>query len=137
MDIYFKQDIMDLVFTEGDLAITTTTQEDLMQRLFVRFKTYIRDLYWNQSYGIDYLNNVFGVNRPKSQVDLIIQNEIRKEPLVAEIIRFSSNVDRNTYSCSFTVRSIVEEEVLTFYILSTETGIVITDESNNELLIRV
>ena len=44
MDIYFKQDIMDLVFSDGDLIITSTTQEDLMQRLFTRFKTHTKDL---------------------------------------------------------------------------------------------
>lgn len=138
MDIYFKQDIMDLVFNEGDLVITATTQEDLMQRLFTRFKTHIRDLYWNQGYGIDYLNNVFGDNRRKTSVDLIITNEILKEELVAEITSpVESTVINGNYSCKFTVRSVVEEQIITYYILTTENGVIISDENNNEMLIRI
>lgn len=137
MDIYFKQDIMDLVFNEGDLVITATTQEDLMQRLFTRFKTHIRDLYWNQGYGIDYLNNVFGDNRRKTSVDLIVRSEILKEELVAELMDFESSIINYSYSCKFTVRSVVEEQIITYYILTTENGVIISDENNNEMLIRI
>lgn len=137
MDIYFKQDIMDLVFNDGDLVITSTTQEDLMQRLFTRFKTHIKDLYWNQGYGIDYLNNVFGDNRRKSSVDLIVRSEILKEELVAELMDFESSIINYSYSCKFTVRSVVEEQIITYYILTTENGVIISDENNNEMLIRI
>lgn len=137
MDIYFKQDIMDLVFNDGDLVITSTTQEDLMQRLFTRFKTYKSDLYWNQGYGIDYLNNVFGDNRRKSSVDLIVRSEILKEELVAELMDFESSIINYSYSCKFTVRSVVEEQIITYYILTTENGVTISDENNNEMLIRI
>ena len=137
MDIYFKQDIMDLVFNDGDLVITSTTQEDLMQRLFTRFKTHIRDLYWNQGYGIDYLNNVFGDNRRKSSVDLIVRSEILKEELVAKLMDFESSIVNYSYSCKFTVRSVVEEQIITYYILTTENGVIISDENNNEMLIRI
>ena len=137
MDIYFKQDIMDLVFNDGDLVITSTTEEDLMQRLFTRFKTHIKDLYWNQGYGIDYLNNVFGDNRRKSSVDLIVSSEILKEELVAELMDFESSIINYSYSCKFTVRSVVEEQVITYYILTTENGVIISDENNNEMLIRI
>lgn len=137
MDIYFKQDIMDLVFNDGNLVITSTTQEDLMQRLFTRFKTFSKDLYWNQGYGIDYLNNVFGDNRRKSSVDLIVRSEILKEELVAELMDFESSIINYSYSCKFTVRSVVEEQIITYYILTTENGVVISDENNNEMLIRI
>ena len=137
MDIYFDQELMDLTFTEGDLTIVETSDSKLQQRLFVRFKTYARDLFYNTGYGIDFLNNVFGMNRPKSTVDLIIRNEILKEEMVAEITSFSSKVENYNYSCTFRVKTIVEEEILTFYILTTETGITITDESNNSLTVRI
>lgn len=137
MDIYFKQDIMDLVFNDGDLVITSTTEEDLMQRLFTRFKTHIKDLYWDQGYGIDYLNNVFGDNRRKSSVDLIVRSEILKEELVAELMDFESSIINYSYSCKFTVRSVVEEQIITYYILTTENGVIISDENNNEMLIRI
>jgi len=137
MDIYFKQDIMDLVFSDGDLVITSTTEEDLMQRLFTRFKTHTKDLYWQQNYGIDYLNNVFGDNRRKSSVDLIVRSEILKEELVSELVDFESSIINYSYSCKFTVRSVVEEQIITYYILTTENGVIISDENNNEMLIRI
>ena len=138
MDLLFKQDSVDLSFVDGDLDITSSTQDDLMQRLYVRFKTFQADLYWNQGYGIDYLNNVFGDNRRKSSVDLIITNEILKEELVAEITSpVESTVINGNYSCKFTVRSVVEEQIITYYILTTENGVIISDENNNEMLIRI
>lgn len=137
MDIYFKQDILDLVFNDGDIVITATTEEDLMQRLFTRFKTFKSDLYWNQGYGIDYLNNVFGDNRRKSSVDLIVRSEILKEELVAELMDFESSIINYSYSCKFTVRSVVEEQIITYYILTTKNGVIISDENNNEMLIRI
>ena len=138
MDLLFKQDSVDLSFVDGDLDITSSTQDDLMQRLYVRFKTFQSDLYWDQGYGIDYLNDVFGDSRRKAQVDLIITNEILKEKLVAEITSpVESTVVNGNYSCKFTVRSIVEEQIITYYILTTETGVIISDENNNEMLIRI
>lgn len=137
MDIYFEQTGMDLVFEDGDLKITTDTASDLQQRLFIRFKTYKRDLFWNINYGIDYLNDVFGINRAKSSVDALIIAEIEKEELVAELLSFSSKVENYVYSCEFTVKSVVEDQVITYYVLTTENGVIITDQNNNELLIRI
>lgn len=137
MDLLFKQDSVDLSFVDGDLDITSSTQDDLMQRLYVRFKTFKSDLYWDQGYGIDYLNNVFGDNRRKSSVDLIVRSEILKEELVADIMDFESSIINYSYSCKFTVRSVVEEQIITYCILTTENGVIISDENNNEMLIRI
>ena len=83
------------------------------------------------------MNNVFGDNRRKSSVDLIVRSEILKEELVAELMDFESSIINYSYSCKFTVRSIVEEQIITYYILTTENGVVISDENNNEMLIRI
>ena len=58
MDIFFnpqRQDIefVDLGNNEVDIAIINTPADDLMQRLYLRFKTFKRDLIWNTGYGID------------------------------------------------------------------------------------
>ena len=84
MDIFFnpqRQDIefVDLGNNEVDIAIINTSVDDLMQRLYLRFKTFKRDLMWNTGYGIDYLNDVFGINKSQIVVDTIIKEEIRKE----------------------------------------------------------
>lgn len=137
MDIYFDQTTMDIEFVDGDFALVTQSDECLQQRLFIRFKTFSKDCFWNIAYGIDYLNNVFGMKRPKSSVDLIIRNEILKEEMVAEITSFESSVQDYNYSCTFRVKVIDEPEVLVFYLLTTETGLTITDQDSNSVTVRI
>ena len=109
MDIKFDQETYDIaLFVDGegvvDLDITDSPAEDLQQRLFLRLKAYKKDLFWNEGYGIDYLNTVFGRNRPKSTVDIIIRNEILKESMVESISYFESDIENYSYSCKFTVK---------------------------------
>lgn len=142
MDILFDQKSYDIeLVTVGenvvDLAVVTSSADTLMQRLYLRFKTYKRDLWWSLSYGIDYLNEVFGMNKPIRSVDVIIQNEILREPMVASLVRFESEVINYTYNCKFTVSVVNEPETITYYILTNENGAVLTDENGNQLTIRI
>ena len=142
MDILFDQKNYDIdLVTVGenvvDLAVVTSSADILMQRLYLRFKTYKRDLWWSLSYGIDYLNEVFGMNKPIRSVDVIIQNEILREPMVASLVSFESEVINYTYNCKFTVSVVNEPETITYYILTNEKGAVLTDENGNQLTIRI
>ena len=118
MDILFNQKTYDIDFVSSgdfvDIAIVQSTIDEVMQKLFLRFKTFKRDLMWNTDYGIDYLRDVFGINRPKYTVDLIIQNEIEKEPMVEKLITFESEIKNYTYSCKFRVAVKDEKVVLTY-----------------------
>ena len=138
MDIKFNQELFDISLVDVgdnlvDLDITQTTAEDLMQRLFLRLKAYPRDLFWNVNYGIDYLNTVFGKNRPKGTVDIILRNEIMKEPLVKEIVSFESEIINYAYACKFSVIAINEPTVITYYILTNENGVILTDSNGDRL----
>ena len=142
MDILFDQKTYDIdLVTVGenvvDLAVVTSSADTLMQRLYLRFKTYKRDLWWSLSYGIDYLNEVFGMNKPIRSVDVIIQNEILREPMVESLVSFESEVINYTYNCKFTVSVVNEPETITYYILTNENGAVLTDENGNQLTIRI
>ena len=142
MDILFDQKAYDIeLVTVGenvvDLAVVTSIADTLMQRLYLRFKTYKRDLWWSLSYGIDYLNEVFGMNKPIRSVDVIIQNEILQEPMVESLVSFESEVINYTYNCKFTVSVVDEPETITYYILTNENGAVLTDENGNQLTIRI
>ena len=142
MDILFDQTTYDIdLVTVGenvvDLAVVTSSADILMQRLYLRFKTYKRDLWWSLSYGIDYLNEVFGMNKPIRSVDVIIQNEILQEPMVESLVSFESEVINYTYNCKFTVSVVNEPETITYYILTNENGAVLTDENGNQLTIRI
>ena len=142
MDIFFnpqRQDIefVDLGNNEVDIAIINTPVDDLMQRLYIRFKTFKRDLMWNTGYGIDYLNDVFGINKSQIVVDTIIKEEIRKEPMVASITFFESQLVNYTYACKFTVSLKEEQKTVTYYILTNENGLDITNENGDVLTLKL
>ena len=142
MDIYFnpqRQDIefVDLGNNEVDIAIINTSVDDLMQRLYLRFKTFKRDLMWNTGYGIDYLNDVFGINKSQIVVDTIIKEEIRKEPMISSITFFESQLVNYTYACKFTVSLKEEQKTVTYYILTNENGLDITNENGDVLTLKL
>ena len=142
MDIFFnsqRQDIefVDLGNNEVDIAIINTSVDDLMQRLYLRFKTFKRDLMWNTGYGIDYLNDVFCINKSQIVVDTIIKEEIRKEPMVASITFFESQLVNYTYACKFTVSLKEEQKTVTYYILTNENGLDITNENGDVLTLKL
>lgn len=139
MDIKFDQQEYDIkLFEDGDgyldLKLTNDDAEVLMQRLFLRLKTYPRDLFWNVNYGIDYLNAVFGKNRPKTTVDIIVKNEILKEPMVEKIDNFESEIINYSYSCEFSVKLRYEDVVSNFYLLTNENGLILTNEDGKNLI---
>lgn len=138
MDIKFDQQSYDIVLeVDGDnmvnLALLDDDAEILMQRLFLRLKTYPRDLFWNINYGIDYLNDVFGKNKPRNSVDAVIRNEIMREPLVTQIISFESEIKDYNYACKFTVKTRSIDKLLTYYILTNENGVILTNEDGDVL----
>lgn len=141
MDILFNQKTYDIDFVSSgdfvDIAIVQSTIDEVMQKLFLRFKTFKRDLMWNTDYGIDYLRDVFGINRPKYTVDLIIQNEIEKEPMVDKLITFESEIKNYTYSCKFRVSVKDEKVVLTYYVLTTQDGLTILNENGDKLTLKL
>ena len=142
MDIFFNPnnqdiDFVDLGNNEVDIAIINTSVDDLMQRLYLRFKTFKRDLMWNTGYGIDYLNDVFGINKSQIVVDTIIKEEIRKEPMVSSITFFESQLVNYTYACKFTVSLKEEQKTVTYYILTNENGLDITNENGDVLTLKL
>ena len=142
MDIFFNpknQDIefVDLGNNEVDIAIINNPVDDLMQRLYLRFKTFKRDLMWNTGYGIDYLNDVFGINKSQIVVDTIVKEEIRKEPMISSITFFESQLVNYTYACKFSVNLKEEQKTVTYYILTNENGLDITNENGDVLTLKL
>lgn len=141
MDILFNQVVQDIELIElgdntYDIAVITTPADTLVQRLFLRFKTYKKDLMWNTAYGIDYLNDVFGIKKSRLIVDAILREEIKKEPMVKEIISFESELVSYNYACKFRVSLVKEDVVLTYYILTNENGFDITNENGDVLTLK-
>ena len=142
MDFRFNQKEYDISLIEDgegkvDIDLVQSSDEVLMQRLFVRFKTFPRDLFWNLNYGIDYISDVFGMNRPKSSVDALIRLEIAKEPMVDSIVDFKSAIISYNYSCNFSVKLKGENVITLFHVLTNESGITLTNESGLALTTRI
>lgn len=89
-------------------TFTTTTSENLAQRLVIRLQTFRNEWFLDGTIGIDYFNQIAGKNRSKAAVDAIIQAEILKEQEVLQITAYSSVVDKTTrkITIQFTVRTV-------------------------------
>ena len=135
MDILIDRVNKRLIFNGGDLALVGNQSDLLVQRLYVRFETFKRELFWNKNFGIDYINDVFGRARQKLTVDNIMKSEILSEGMVDSITNFSSKISGYSYSCKFTVKLKGLDKLVSVLLLTNENGIVLTDEKGNALTI--
>ena len=108
MDIRTNVEDGKILFQNGQIFTTLNRQDSLRQRLDIRIKTQKGTWFLNISYGIDWFNDVFSDTSTKSSVDALIQAEILKEGLVADIIEFRSSVNNITreYRCDFKVKMV-------------------------------
>ena len=108
MDIRTNVEDGKILFQNGQIFTTLSRQDSLRQRLDIRIKTQKGTWFLNISYGIDWFNDVFSDTSTKSSVDALIQAEILKEELVADIIEFRSSVNNITreYRCDFKVKMV-------------------------------
>ena len=112
MDIKLNTDTGDVLLSTTNTittpVFTTTTSENLAQRLKIRLQTFKGEWFLDGTIGIDYFNQIAGKNRSKAAVDAIIQAEILKEQEVLQITAYSSVVDKVTrkITIQFTVRTI-------------------------------
>ena len=108
MDIRTNIEDGKILFQNGQIFTTLNRQDSLRQRLDIRIKTQKGTWFLNISYGIDWFNDVFSDTSTKSSVDALIQAEILKEDLVADIIEFRSSVGNITreYRCDFKVKMV-------------------------------
>jgi len=112
MDIKLNDETGDVLLSTTNTittpTFTTTTSENLAQRLKIRLQTFKGEWFLDGTIGIDYFGQIAGKNRSKAAVDAIIQAEILKEQEVLQITAYSSVVDKTTrkITIQFTVRTI-------------------------------
>lgn len=108
-DFLLDETTNDLVLTDKDLVFTTTTQEELRQRLSIRLLTYKGEWFLNESYGIPYTQEIIGVTRSKKTVDNILLSNAKLELSTSDSIsNFESSygLDTRKYHMSFDVSTI-------------------------------
>lgn len=134
MDIVFNSDPKGLKFST-DLAATTTFEQQVAQRLFVRFETLINTWFLNLDYGVDYFNSVLGKGRTKEAADIVVRNTILQEKYVKSISAFSSQIIDRSYSCNFTVQSVTLNKTVKIYLLLTNNKFTLKTDKNLNLTI--
>jgi hypothetical protein len=104
MDLLLDSTTHDIVF-DGSAQVTSNITEALSQRLKIKLLTFMGEWYLDEDYGTPYYQSILGKNRDKATIDAILQNIIREDEYVKQIIEFTS-VKTNTreYSLSFRVQ---------------------------------
>ena len=102
----------DLVFVNGSCPTTGDKVDVVIQRLYIRLRTYFGEWFINVGYGVPYLERILGHKTKKSNIDMIMQEQILAESGVAQILSFSSTMDNpnRIYSCNFRVKTEDGEE---------------------------
>lgn len=107
MDLLLNRNpgVHDLVFINGECPVTGDMIDRVIQRLYIRLRTFLGEWFLNVEYGVPWLEDVLGQKAPKSRVDMVIQSQILEELEVKQITEFSSTMNAQTrvYSCTFRV----------------------------------
>lgn len=108
MDLLLNRSVgvHDLVFVNGECPTTGDLIDRVIQRLYIRLRTFMGEWFLNVQYGVPWLEEILGQRAPKSRVDMIIQNQILSEDGVQQITEFEStmNNQHREYRCSFRVK---------------------------------
>jgi len=98
--------VHDLVFVNGECPTTGDLIDVVIQRLYIRLRTFLGEWFLNVEYGVPWLERILGHKVEKSTVDMIIQQQILEEDGVKQVLEFNSTLDvsARNYSCSFRVR---------------------------------
>lgn len=75
--------------------LTTSTSENLAQRLLIRLRTFRGEWFLDQDLGVDYFGQILGKNRNKATVDAIIQAEILQEREVLQLDEYNSTYNNS------------------------------------------
>lgn len=111
MDLLLGDD-NDLEFSNGKTLVTDRRTKMIAQRLKIRLRTFLSEWRYNTNYGIPYFQQILGRKNRKSEVDVIFQTEILKEPGVVRIVSFESEIDNTRqYRMKFVAQIDTGEEM--------------------------
>lgn len=103
----------DLIFTDGDLTLTTTKAEMAGQTLSITLRTFRGEWFMNTNFGIPYLQEIIGVAKKKEVVDRIFLSTIANNIYVDDINSYTSSYDRDERYYTMNVTVTAGEEYVT------------------------
>lgn len=132
---------MDILLVNGKVSITgnqlhptTDLASKVSQRIYVRLKSNKGYWFLDTTFGIAWLDEIFGKRRTKAAIDTRLQQEILKDTYIERITSWSSNIDGRSYSCQFTIqviRSQDEDNTITMRLVGNESGLILQDSLGN------
>lgn len=114
MDLFLDEKLTgDLVFQNGPALVKSDFPDVVIQRVYIKLKTFTGEWLFDSTYGVDYLGSILGKKVTKEYVDRIIQEAILEEDGVAEIVEWTSSFSglSRTYTCSFKIRDTQTQDV--------------------------
>ncbi len=107
MDILLDQTTGDAVFYNGAAsgAVVSDFNDVVVQRIYIRLASFQGEWWVDTTYGVPYLQQIYTKVKNKTNVDIIIQEQILSVEGVQTILSFTSTIDNaaRRYSCSFNV----------------------------------
>lgn len=112
-DLYLDPIDNDYVYENGTFLTVNDIRAACRQRLFLRLNTWRGEWFLNTEYGVPYLQSILRKNVNKVDIDSIFIAEINNEPLVARIVSFQTelNKENRTYSGTLIVE-VAEGDVI-------------------------
>lgn len=104
----------DLVWRNGPSLVKSDFPDVVVQRVYIKLKTFAGEWLFNETYGVDYLGQILGKKLvTKEFVDGIIQEAILSEDGVSEIVFWESSMNGLTrsYQCRFKIRDTQTNQV--------------------------
>ena len=102
----------DMELTDFDFSLVSSTDE-LAQRLIIKLRTYLGELFYDTTKGVPYYQNILGKNRDLNTVESLLKQAITEEDYVKRILEFSMDYTAapRSLSVSFLVQLHTDEEL--------------------------
>ena len=97
----------DLVWNNGPSLVKSDFPDVVIQRVYIKLRTFTGEWLFNETYGVDYLGQILGKKLiTKEFIDGIIQEAILDVDGVSEISYWESSLDglARSYQCRFKIK---------------------------------
>lgn len=119
MSDFKLDDNWDLELTKSNITLIETIEKETVQRLKIKFYTYLGEWYLNKNVGIPYFQTIFKKGTPKAVVDGIFKTLITNDRNVVSLDKYESQITRGyEYVMAFTATVNQGKVVTAVFVLS-------------------
>lgn len=104
----------DLLLTDGDLSLTTTSQQELRQTIKTTLSTYLGEWFMGTTVGIDYFGQILVKNPDMGAVNAMILGAILDIPGIVQVTSYRFVPDYRTRKLSITFTARTTTGIITY-----------------------